>query len=273
MDQVVAKIRKLLRLAASGGPEGEIAQLRADELMAKHGLKITLEDEKPKERLVVENVAGENWRERLMDAVARQYRCKFVINRRAATVGMIIGDELHARHAMEAYETLRRAIEQRCEESWSTIVRVIYDLAVPSVKELWLHIVRVFAVQGVVDRLQVPDPVVTPVDLVPAEAPVQAAPEPEPEPEPEPDPASTVDDDNDDYDYDEEVEATPAVRPSDAPSANDVARIASQIGNMHVHMIRQAAISFGQSIAREMSVPVFTVDEQQEAKRDLKQIA
>jgi len=269
MDQVVAKkIRKLLRLATSGGPEGEIAQLRADELMEKHGLKITLEDEKKKERLVVENVAGENWREYLMAAVATQHHCKFVINKRAATIGMIVGDELHARHAMEAYETLRRTIEQRCEASWNTIIRVIYDLAAPSVKEMWLHIVRIFATQGVVDRIRGPE-LVVPVDL-PTSAPVdtpEAAPEPEPEPEP---PASDEESTEESAEENEEYDA-PA-RPPSAPPI-DVAKIINEIGGMHVHMIKEAAISFGRDIARGVDIPEVTVGEQRETRRNLKQIA
>jgi len=269
MDQVVAKkIRKLLRLAASGGPEGEIAQLRADELMGKHGLKITLEDEKKQERLVVENVAGENWREYLMHAVAVQHHCKFVINRRAATVGMIIGDEASARHAMEAYETLRRTIEERCEASWNTIIRVIYDLAAPSVKEMWLHIVKIFATQGVVDRIRGPE-LVVPVDLAaPPVAPTATAPEPEPEPEP---PANDEDSTEESAEENEDIEA-PATRPSSAPPI-DVAKIINEIGGMHVHMIRQAAISFGQDIARGVAIPEVTVGEQHETRRNLKQIA
>jgi len=253
MDQVVAKkIRKLLRLATSGGPEGEIAQLRADELMEKHGLKITLEDEKKKERLVVENVAGENWREYLMAAVATQHHCKFVINKRAATIGMIVGDELHARHAMEAYETLRRTIEQRCEASWNTIIRVIYDLAAPSVKEMWLHIVRIFATQGVVDRIRGPEPAAAePVDL--------------PTPEPEPDAS-------DDSTGEPAEEYDAPARPSSAPPI-DVAKIINEIGGMHVHMIKEAAISFGRDIARGVDIPEVTVGEQRETRRNLKQIA
>jgi hypothetical protein len=40
-DQViVAKIRKLLRLAATEGPEGENAAARAAELMEKHQLDV-----------------------------------------------------------------------------------------------------------------------------------------------------------------------------------------------------------------------------------------
>jgi hypothetical protein len=172
---------------------------------------------------------------------------------------------------MEAYETLRRTIEQRCEASWNTIIRVIYDLAAPSVKEMWLHIVRIFATQGVVDRIRGPE-LVVPVDLptsAPVDTPEAAPPAAAPEPAPEP-PSSDEDSTEESAEESEEYDA-PA-RPASAPPI-DVAKIINEIGGMHVHMIKEAAISFGRDIARGVEIPLVPVGEQRETRRNLKQIA
>jgi hypothetical protein len=90
-----------------------------------------------------------------------------------------------------------------------------------------------------------------------------------PEPAPE---SPSSDEDSTEESAEENEEYDAPARPSSAPPI-DVAKIINEIGGMHVHMIRQAAISFGQDIARGVAIPEVTVGAQHETRRNLKQIA
>jgi Protein of unknown function (DUF2786) len=183
------KIRKLLRLSKEPGPEGENAKARADELMAKHGLKVSLEDENF--RLLVEDVAGEFWREQLLYATASRRKCKLMLGtQRDAKLASLVGEKKHAEDALANYHILAAQLVYECGLDWDAFVlhntpinngHLDHAFRIPEVVMVWKRLYLINAAQTLRNRLAgVPRPRDTkiaeepvPEDVVPDNAPPQ----------------------------------------------------------------------------------------------------
>lgn len=112
---VLKKIRKLLRLAKSPGPEGERALERARDLMERHGIdEVSLD-----QRVLVEvhGVDGEMWREQVLLAVVQaagvELLQKMVDGQKRAALR---GEQRDVQAAIAAYHRVTLDISRRCWE-------------------------------------------------------------------------------------------------------------------------------------------------------------
>jgi hypothetical protein len=124
MDHAVAgKIRKLLRLAKLGGPEGAIAHERADHLMQRHGIHVTLNDTV---RIPIPNAAKVFWREQLLIAVARTHACKVQSStNEKAPMAVLVGERPLIDDAHELYLRLCTELLMKCSASWCRFAPVL----------------------------------------------------------------------------------------------------------------------------------------------------
>lgn len=175
------KIRKLLRMAATPGPEGENAQVRADELMRKHKLDVKLEEESF--RLVVENVAGEFWREQLLHATSAIRACKLMLGtQKQANLAAIVGEKAHAEESLSNYYVLASELELECKREWDEFVRINtppyhggldHVFRMPEIVAVWTRLYLINAAQTVRNRLTgSAKPVAVPEEKDPNEIPV-----------------------------------------------------------------------------------------------------
>jgi hypothetical protein len=179
------KIRKLLRMAATPGPEGENAQVRADELMKKHKLDVKLEEESF--RLIVENVAGVFWREQLLYATTATRKCKLMLGtEKQANLASILGEKQHAEDSLASYHVLASELETECKLDWNDFVRVNTDpyrgdydhvFRLPEVVGVWSRMYLINAAQTLRNRMTgshaTPVPEEVDPDELPRNGPIQ----------------------------------------------------------------------------------------------------
>ncbi len=115
---ILKKIRKLLRLSKTPGPEGERALERARELMDRHGIdEVSLD-----QRVLVEvpGVDGEMWREQVLLAVVQaagvELLQKTVDGKKYAALR---GEKVDVNAAVAAYNRVTLDISRRCWEQGS----------------------------------------------------------------------------------------------------------------------------------------------------------
>lgn len=115
---ILKKIRKLLRLAASPGPEGERAAERAKDLMERHGIdEVTLDQ---RVRVTVHGVQGELWREQVLLTVAQATGCALLENKTGdATRAALQGERQDVEVALSAYHRLVLEISRQCWEQFA----------------------------------------------------------------------------------------------------------------------------------------------------------
>lgn len=186
-DAILKKIRKLVRLAATPGPEGENARVRADELMAKH--TFTAEEVSPDGesfRLVVEHIASEFWREQLCFAAANTRKCKLMLGtQKAAHLAALLGEKKQVEAAFAHYQVLAAQLELECKHDWAEFVRINtppyhggfdHIFRVPEIISVWTRLYLINAAQTVRNRMSgaaVPPPPESADDDVPMPAPVR----------------------------------------------------------------------------------------------------
>jgi hypothetical protein len=124
---LVHKIRKLLRLAKTSGPEAALAAERATALMEKHGIVVTLDD---RIRHPVRNVGGVRWREQLLLAVAVRHRCKIMSSTVPGSSEVILaGERSDVDEAFDVYGRLSLDLTAKCVSSWKRFVEEQIALA------------------------------------------------------------------------------------------------------------------------------------------------
>jgi hypothetical protein len=118
-------IRKLLRLAQRGGnaSEAQLARARAEELMERYNVIVTVDDDA---RLRIPGVTGVYWREQLLFVASRTWNCRALQSTRTPIVAILAGEKVDVVAAHELYRRLCRdfivAGIREFPDSWFTRV-------------------------------------------------------------------------------------------------------------------------------------------------------
>lgn len=116
---LVRKIRKLLQLAKNNGPEALLAKDRANELMEKHGIVVTLDDTV---RVPMHGVGGVFWREQLLFVLGRTFRCRLLSSTTGNEV-VLAGEREDVDKALHAFTRLSLSMIVKCHAEWLDFLR------------------------------------------------------------------------------------------------------------------------------------------------------
>jgi hypothetical protein len=137
---ILKRIRKLLRLSKSKGPEGERAAERARELMERHGLSDVDVDDRV--RLIIQGVDGEFWREQVLIAVAQAAGVQLLQAERAGKpVAALQGERQDVEAAGLAYRRVTLEMTRRC---WAAFRQVAFGRH-PIIEGVWCRIFHIGA--------------------------------------------------------------------------------------------------------------------------------
>jgi hypothetical protein len=170
----VKKIRKLLRLAKTPGPEGANAAERARELMEKHGLReVRLED---KVRLLVAGAGESLWCEQVLAAIAGTFGCRVVENTRGAKRELALsGDRTNVSAAIENYRRIVKWIADQSMSSWRANIVAWSNYNRPEVEVIWHRVFHFGAADAIAARLAAA--VATTVETISEDEPETAPPQ------------------------------------------------------------------------------------------------
>ncbi len=150
---IVRKIRKLLRLAQTEGPEGERALERAQHLMKRHNVQVELEEFV---RVPVEGVAGEFWREQLLLAIAKSHHCAYTESTKAPRVAALYGEPSAIGAAIALYQRLLIDMAVQCQKAWKSTVagsRPGFEEIMREVERMWRRVFHMSAAINLAQRI------------------------------------------------------------------------------------------------------------------------
>ncbi len=146
---ITKKIRKLLRLSKSPGPEGDRARERAAEIMKRHNLSVELEE---MVRRPIAGVAGELWREQLLIAIAQAHRVAYIENVRGPKMAALHGESGAVAAALTLYRKLVLEMAMQCVRGWKSAMNgsgAVFEEA----ERLWHRVFHLAAVVNLGERI------------------------------------------------------------------------------------------------------------------------
>jgi hypothetical protein len=112
---LVDRIRKLLRLAQKESIEGMLAGVRAKELMAKHGLDVSLNDTV---RQAMPGISGVYWKEQLLLTLSIPRRCKLMQSTQDENLTVLVGDSDDVASVVRIYTQCVVEATLKCEGAY-----------------------------------------------------------------------------------------------------------------------------------------------------------
>ncbi len=118
MEDVVDGIRKLLRLAKESPNKAEatLARERAEALMRKHRVEVTVDD--GSHRVAVPGVVGSYWKSQLLAGLTRVRRCKLLQRDDGSEDSVVIGPKEDVDAVVADYRRYYVEILLRCHVMW-----------------------------------------------------------------------------------------------------------------------------------------------------------